>query len=205
MCGLLALSAFPRNTMTEQHHRKRASEFCSAFRTGWEESTATASKDMKEAATQVECLLRCAHWALAESPSDQCIMREPGVPDQLQCIMATLQASTPAAAQHPREETPAYALRILTWGPSELGSLSPGNSTPAGICDRLRALPAHMADTFGRPENTQGPGPSISGSIPHGMLRHELCVRRGRIGVVGDGHLAGHLAGQSAGQPPRLG
>ncbi|KAL4811075.1 hypothetical protein BDV18DRAFT_155688 [Aspergillus unguis] len=160
MCGLLAISACHLATSTdkpetEQRHRKRASEFSLEFRIGWEEAAVTAGEVVKEAATQIECLLRCAHWALAESPSDQRIMPEPGVPDQLQSIMTTLQSSISPAAQHLPEETPAHALRILTWNPSKPGGLSPGSNIPAEICDRLCALPSHMADTFGRPENPQ--------------------------------------------------
>ncbi|OJJ04757.1 hypothetical protein ASPVEDRAFT_44284 [Aspergillus versicolor CBS 583.65] len=155
MYGLLALSAchlaaFPDNRKDEQRHRTRASEFSSEFRTGREETTA----DVKEIVTHIECLLRCAHWALAESPSDQRIMPESGVPDQLQSIMTTIQASVTASQDLP-EETPAYSLRLLSWNPSDPGGLSPGNNIPAEICDRLRALPSHMADTFGRPENPQ--------------------------------------------------
>jgi hypothetical protein len=156
MCGLLALSAchlaaFPDNATAEQQHRKRAADFSSEFRTGWEESTATAAEEVREAATQIECLLRCAHWALAEPPSDQCIVPEPGVPDQLQHIMTTLQSSIPPAAPHD-PETPAYALRMLRWNSPEAGN---NNNTPAEIWDRLRNLPSRIADTFGKPENTQ--------------------------------------------------
>lgn len=155
MYGLLALSAchlaaFQDNSEDGQRHRTRASEFSSEFRTGREGTTA----DIKETVAHIESLLRCAHWTLAESPSDQRIMPEPGVPDQLQSIMATIQATITASQDLP-EETPAYCLRLLSWNPSDPGGLSPGNNIPAEICDRLRALPSHMADTFGRPENPQ--------------------------------------------------
>lgn len=164
MYGILALSACHLAAFTdypedEQRHRTRASQFSSEFRRS-RESIATDEDHLNEAANHIECLLRCAHWALAESPSDQRIMPEPGVPDQLQRIMTTIQASiSPPSAQDLPEETPAYSLRILSWNPSEpagRGSgFSPGTNTPAEICDRLRALPSHMADTFGRPENPQ--------------------------------------------------
>lgn len=158
MCGLLALSAchlaaFPDNPEAEQRHRTRASEFSSEFRTGGE--SIPTDEDIKETVTHIECLLRCAHWALAESPSDQRIMPEPGVPDQLHRIMTTMQTSISPSAQDLPDETPAYALRILSWNPSAPGGFSPGTNTPAEIRDRLRALPSHMADTFGRPENPQ--------------------------------------------------
>ncbi|KAL4999494.1 hypothetical protein BDV10DRAFT_164944 [Aspergillus recurvatus] len=153
-CGLLALSAchlatFPDIATVQQQHRKRAADFSSEFRTGWEEATAMTAEGMRETATQIECLLRCAHWALAESPSDQRIMPEPGVPEHLQCIMTTIQSTIPFAA--PLEpETPTYATRILRWNSPETG-----NSVLAEIRNRLRDLPSRMANTFGKPENIQ--------------------------------------------------
>ncbi|KAL3473151.1 hypothetical protein BJX99DRAFT_272412 [Aspergillus californicus] len=154
MCGLLALSAchlaaFPDDVAVGQQHRKRAAEFSADFRTGWTESTATADEEVKDMAKHIECLLRCAHWALAESPSDQDIMPEPGVPEQLQYILTTIQSSIPPAAPSD-PEMPAHSLRILSWNSPEAG-----DNTPAEIWDRLRNLPSHMADTFGKPENPQ--------------------------------------------------
>ncbi|KAL4752250.1 hypothetical protein BDW72DRAFT_73983 [Aspergillus terricola var. indicus] len=154
MCGLLALAAchlaaFPDNAATVQQHRKRAADFSLEFQTGWREMATTAGEGLREAATQIECLLRCAHWALAESPSDQRIMPEPGVPEHLQSIMTTIQSTVPPAAPHD-PETPAYATRILRWNSPE-----DGNGVLAEIRNRLRDLPARMADTFGKPENIQ--------------------------------------------------
>ncbi|KAL4988015.1 hypothetical protein BDW68DRAFT_101151 [Aspergillus falconensis] len=156
MCGLLALSAchlaaFPDNATAEQQHRKRAAEFSSEFRTGWEETTAADAEEMRGTATQIGCFLRCAHWALAESSSDQRIMPEPGVPEHLQSIMTTIQSTIPPAAPHD-PETPTYATRILRWSSPEAGT---GNSAVAEIRNRLRDLPSRMATTFGKPENIQ--------------------------------------------------
>ncbi|KAL6237531.1 hypothetical protein BDW75DRAFT_78932 [Aspergillus navahoensis] len=154
MCGLLALSAchlaaFPDNATAQQQHRNQASRFSAEFRTGCEETTATAAEELREIATQIECLLRCAHWALAESSSDQRIMPEPGVPEHLRCIMTTIQGTISHAAPH-NPETPSYATRILRWN-----SPDTGNSVLAEIRKRLRDLPSRMANTFGKPENIQ--------------------------------------------------
>ncbi|KAL4819950.1 hypothetical protein BDW67DRAFT_125339 [Aspergillus spinulosporus] len=154
MCGLLALAACHLtatlvNAAADQQHRQRAAEFSLEFRTGWREIADTADEGLREVATQVECLLRCAHWSLAESPCDQRIMPEPGIPEHLQSIMTTIQNTVPPAApQDP--ETPAYATRILRWNPPEAG-----NGVLAEIRNRLRDLPARMAETFGKPENIQ--------------------------------------------------
>ncbi|KAL4773569.1 hypothetical protein BDW60DRAFT_26978 [Aspergillus nidulans var. acristatus] len=154
MCGLLALAAchlaaFPNNAAADQQHRKRAAEFSLEFRMGWKELASTAGEGLREVATEIECLLRCAHWALAESPCDQRIMPEPGVPEHLQSIITTIQSTVPPATPHD-SETPTYATRILRWD-----SPDAGNSVLAEIRNRLRNLPARMADTFGRPENIQ--------------------------------------------------
>ncbi|RDW92684.1 Orsellinic acid biosynthesis cluster protein D [Aspergillus mulundensis] len=147
MCGLLALAAchlvaFTDNKAVEQQHRTRAAEFSSRFRTGWGESVAIATEEVREAAMQIACLLRCAHWALAESASDQRIMPEPGVPEQLQDIVTTIQSSLPPAAP-PEPETPVQALRMLSWS-----SPAPGSKIPTEIWNRILGLPPYMADTF---------------------------------------------------------
>ncbi|KAL4899889.1 hypothetical protein BDW74DRAFT_105832 [Aspergillus multicolor] len=154
MCGLLALAACHLVTSTadktvEQQHRTRAADFSSQFRIGWPKAIGSVACEIREAARQIECLLRCAHWALAESASDQRIMPEPGVPEKLQDIITTIQDSLPPT-EPPEPETPVQALRMLSWS-----SPAPGSKIPAEIWNRLLNLPPYMADTFRKPDSPQ--------------------------------------------------
>ncbi|KAK9242873.1 hypothetical protein V1506DRAFT_546202 [Lipomyces tetrasporus] len=183
MCGLLAVSAchlaaLADDTTIERVHRERSAQLFSEFSAGWEEITkrdlavvaAGVEEEAKKAGGQIRCMLRCAHWALAESTLDQGIIPEPAAPSQLQSIMTTLRGFVvPDFALHPggirsddddrQEETFTQARRILRIRSSSdagsFGAFSSCDNTPTALFNRLRALPSRMAETFGKPESAR--------------------------------------------------
>ena len=183
MCGLLAISAchlvaLADDTTVERVHRERSAQFFSEFSAGWEETTkrelgvvaAGVEEDAKKAGGQLRCMLRCAHWALAESMLDQGIISEPAAPSRLQSIMTTVRGFVvPDFALRPggvwsddddrQEETLAQARRIPRMKSSSdagsFGTFSSCDNTPSALLNRLRALPSRMAETFGKPESAR--------------------------------------------------
>ncbi|KAK9326697.1 hypothetical protein V1520DRAFT_284757 [Lipomyces starkeyi] len=172
MCGLLAMSAchlaaLADDTTIEQVHRKRSAQFLSEFSAGWEETT---KRDLRKAGGQIRCMLRCAHWALAESTLNQGIIPEPAAPSQLHYIMTTVRGFVvPDFGLRPggvrsddegrQEETFAQTRRILEMRSSSdagsFGAFSCCDNTPSALFNRLRALPSRMAEMFGKPESAR--------------------------------------------------
>ncbi|KAK9482167.1 hypothetical protein V1527DRAFT_522231 [Lipomyces starkeyi] len=183
MCGLLAISAchlaaLADDTTIEQVHRKRSAQFFSEFTSGLEETTdhdlgvvvAGVEEEAKKAGGQIKCMLRCAHWALAEFRLDQGIIPKPPAPSQLQSIMTTVRGFVvPDFALRPggvrsdddgrQEETFAQTRRILEMRSSSdagsFGAFSCCDNTPSALFNCLRALPSRMAETFGKPESAR--------------------------------------------------
>ncbi|KAK9352943.1 hypothetical protein V1523DRAFT_412417 [Lipomyces doorenjongii] len=183
MCGLLAISAchlaaLADDTTVEQVHRKRSAQFFSEFSAGWEETTkrdlgvvvAGVEEEAKNAGGHIGCMLRCAHWALAESTLYQGLMPEPAAPSQLQSIMTTVRGFVvPDFALRPgsirsdhdgrQDETFSQTRRILEMRCSSdagsFGAFSCCDNTPSALFNRLRALPSRMAETFGKPESAR--------------------------------------------------
>ena len=183
MCGLLAISAchlavLADDITIERVHRERSAQFLSEFSAGWEETTkrdlgveaAGVEEEGKKAGGQIRCILRCAHWALAEYTLDQGIIPEPATSSQLQSIMTTVRSFVVSDFALPpggvrsddddgQEETFAQVGRILKARSSSnagsFGAFSSCDNTLSELLNRLGALPSRMAETLGKPENIQ--------------------------------------------------
>ncbi|KAL9083802.1 MAG: hypothetical protein Q9165_008361 [Trypethelium subeluteriae] len=184
MCGLLAISAchlaaLTDDTAVERVHRERSSQLQSVFSAGWQETakpdTAMVAtgvgEEAKEAGRQINCILRCAHWASATSTLNEGIVLEPSAPSQLQSIMTTLcglvipnftlyhDGDLQTCNHDDQEEMIAQARNLLIMrSSSDAGSFRPfslSHGTPPALLDRLLALPSRMAETFGKPEDVR--------------------------------------------------
>ena len=182
MYGLLTISACHLAALVdditiERVHRVRSAQFFSEFSAGWEETTKrdlvvmiAGFEEARKVGGQIRRILRCAHWASAQSMLDQEIILESAAPSQLQSIMTTIRgfvvadfALHPGGIQsddnNPQEETFAQARRFLQMRPSSdagsFGAFSSCDNTPSPQLNHLRALPYRMAETFGRPESAR--------------------------------------------------
>lgn len=180
-CGLLAISAchlaaLADDTTIKRVHRERSAQFSSEFSAGWEEITkrdlgveaAGLEEEAKKAGGQIRCILRCAHWALAEYTLDQAIIPEPAGPSQLQSIMTTIRgcvlsdfALRPGGVRNDhddgQEETFAQVRKILKMGSSSdarsFGAFPSCDNTLSALLNRLGALPSRMVEALGKPES----------------------------------------------------
>ncbi|KAF4634557.1 hypothetical protein G7Y89_g3548 [Cudoniella acicularis] len=152
MCGLLTLSAchlaaLADDTVSERVHRERSAQFYSEFSTGWEE---IGKRDLGEegamkAGGHIKCVLRCAHWALAEFTLDQGIT-SPSELSKLQSIMTTIRGFVVPVP----EPEPDLAL----W-PGGVRSGDDHGKEASALLSRLHTLPFRMAEAFGKPDNVQ--------------------------------------------------
>ncbi|KAL9078929.1 MAG: hypothetical protein Q9157_002153 [Trypethelium eluteriae] len=184
MCGLLAVSAchlaaLTDNTTVEQNHREQSTRYKSVFSAGWEEKAKHdtgmvnpgVEEAVKEAGGQINCILRCVHWANATSTLDEGAVSELAVPPQLQSIMITLRGLVvPDSAlchtggvrncnDDDQEKMVAQASNLLNMRSSSdagsFGAFFSSDSTLSALLDRLLALPSRMAETFRKPEDVR--------------------------------------------------
>lgn len=99
MCGLLAISTYYLAALTDdrilkQTHLERGQQFTSGLSTGLQQTTgrdsgqeaATIEEESKKIGQQINCLLRCAQWALIEPAFSEDLV----APHQLLLVMAAI-------------------------------------------------------------------------------------------------------------------
>ena len=177
MCGLLAISAhhlaaLAADTKTKRIHQEQEAQFSSEFSGGWGQSTecdldfeaAEMEEEAKKSGEQINCLLCCAQWAVAEPMFDY----DSVAPCQLLSIVSTIRGFTVPRFTprysgilndgHEREEELSVPGFLQTRNPSHVGderTKFSTDNTPPMVLNRLRALPLRIAEGLGRPESPQ--------------------------------------------------
>ena len=177
MCGLLAISTYHLAALADdirvkQIHLERGQQFTSEFSTGLQQTTgrnsdqeaATIEEESKKIGQQINCLLRCAQWALVEPAFNEDLV----APHRLLSVMAairgcvvpnsTLRHSGIWSDGRGRQEESSIQGFLHTINASH--GVKPQNNsfndtTPSVLLGLLRALPFRMAEVFGRPEGAE--------------------------------------------------
>lgn len=177
MCGLLAISTYHLAALTDdiivkQIHLERGKQFTSEFSTGLQQTTgrdsgqeaATIEEEAKKIGEQINCLLRCAQWALVEPAFNE----DQVAPHQLLSVMAAIRGCiVPDSGLghsgiwgdgHGRQEelsVQGFLHRMNGSHGVKPQTSSTNDITPSVLLDLLRALPFRMAEVFGRPEGAK--------------------------------------------------
>ncbi|MCJ1381950.1 hypothetical protein MMC17_005062 [Xylographa soralifera] len=184
MCGLLAISAhhlaaLTDDTLIKQIHREQEAQLFSEFSAGLGQTTecdlgleaAEIEVEAKKTGEQINCLLRCAQWALAEATLDY----ESEAPCRLLSIISTIRGCVVPDSTlhrsdilnhgHGRQEE-LFTHEVLHSKNSSEGGNPHTNSssknTPSVLLVLLRALPFRIVEVLERPESTQDVFATIS-------------------------------------------